>query len=171
MASIVPGRYTAEADREIVVFLIGMRINRPLRVRRWLPVFTAMGRMLRVLQSDPAKGLLGVQGYFLPSPILVQYWRSVEDLHRFARSPEEPHLGAWRRFNKTVGASGDVGIWHETYRVRPGDVESMYGNMPVFGLAAATTHVPMRGGMQSAARRMGVSETDDVAVEPYGNPE
>ena len=46
----------------------------------------------------------------------------------------------------------------------------MYGKMPEFGLAAATRHVPLRGGMQSAARRMGVTDTDDVAVEPYANP-
>lgn len=170
MAKVQPGRFTAEVDDELVVFLIGMRMNRPWKVHRWLPVFTAMGRMLTVLQREPAKGLLGVHAYFVPQPTLVQYWRSVDDLHRFARSPEEPHLGAWRQFNSAVGASGDVGIWHETYRVGPGDIETMYGNMPAFGLAAATRHVPVRGGMQSAARRMGVTDDDDVAVEPYANP-
>lgn len=46
----------------------------------------------------------------------------------------------------------------------------MYGNMPAFGLAAATRRVPVRGGMQSAARRMGMTDDDDVAVEPYANP-
>src|SRR4051812_17084829 len=116
MATIMPGRFTAEVDDEIVVFLIGMRVNKLWRVDKWWPVAQAMPKMLRVLQSDPAKGLLGMHAYALPQPILIQYWRSAEDLHRFARSPEEPHLSAWRAFNKAVGASGDVGIWHETYR-------------------------------------------------------
>lgn len=29
MAKVQPGRFTAEVDDELVVFLIGMRINRP----------------------------------------------------------------------------------------------------------------------------------------------
>jgi hypothetical protein len=31
----------------------------------------------------------------------------------------------------------------ETYLVGPGSAETIYGNMPLFGLAAATTHVPV----------------------------
>jgi hypothetical protein len=37
-----PGRYTADIEGDFVVFLIGMRFNHPLRVRKWLPVATAM---------------------------------------------------------------------------------------------------------------------------------
>jgi Monooxygenase af470-like len=36
------GRFTARVDGEFVVFLIGMRINRPWKVRQWLPVARAM---------------------------------------------------------------------------------------------------------------------------------
>lgn len=32
-----PGRYTADIEGDFVVFLIGMRFNHPLRVRKWLP--------------------------------------------------------------------------------------------------------------------------------------
>ena len=38
MAHINKGRFTADVsglDGEVVVFLIGMRINRPLKVRAW----------------------------------------------------------------------------------------------------------------------------------------
>ena len=71
---------------------------------------------------------------------MIQYWRSTEDLERFARSPSETHLKAWQRFNKAVGKDGSVGIWHETYSVAAGGYETIYANMPRFGLAAATTH-------------------------------
>ncbi|MBA4115324.1 MAG: DUF4188 domain-containing protein [Rubrobacter sp.] len=49
---------------------------------------------------------------------LASVWRSFEDLERFARNPDDPHLPSWRRFNQTVGSDGSVGIWHETYVVR-----------------------------------------------------
>jgi hypothetical protein len=56
MAAIHPGRYSAEIKGDFVVFLIGMRLNRPWKVDRWLPVYLAMPRMLRQLQRDPERG-------------------------------------------------------------------------------------------------------------------
>jgi len=97
----------------------------------------------------------------------VQYWRSFDHLARFARDRDDPHLEPWRQFNRRVGASGDVGIWHETYRVRTADVESIYGNMPPYGLAAATTGVPVRRGRDSAAARIGVTDVDEPALPGY----
>ena len=35
MATIHPGRYTAEIEGDFVVFLIGMRLNRPWKLHRW----------------------------------------------------------------------------------------------------------------------------------------
>jgi len=64
MATVQPGRFTADlssAGDEIVVFIIGMRINKPWKVRTWWPVFAAMPRMLSYLSDHPEKGLLGLQ--------------------------------------------------------------------------------------------------------------
>jgi hypothetical protein len=56
--------------------------------------------MLRTLFEHPEKGFLGAQIFFYWRGIaLVQYWRSFEDLEKFARNREDPHLPAWRRFN------------------------------------------------------------------------
>jgi hypothetical protein len=52
-------------------------------------------------------------------------------------------------------------VWHETYRVPAGGYECLYANMPVFGLAAATAHVPVVKRGQSAARRLGVDVGDN----------
>ena len=49
MTRIVAERMTAQIDGEIVVFLIGMRINRLWKVHKWLPVARAMPRMLAEL--------------------------------------------------------------------------------------------------------------------------
>lgn len=143
MAQIHAGRFAGYTDESFVVFLIGMRINKPLAVRTWLPVFNAMGPMLETLYKHPEKGFLGGELFlYWPGVMLVQYWRSVEDLSQFARSPSEPHLPAWKRFNKVVGGDGTVGIFHETYVVPAGSYETIYGNMPRFGLAKAFEHVP-----------------------------
>ena len=53
-------------------------------------------------------------------PLTLCYFRSPEHLYRFAKDTSLPHLEPWRRFNRKVGSSGDVGVWHETYRVAPG---------------------------------------------------
>jgi Monooxygenase af470-like len=47
MAHVVPGRFTAHIDEPFVVFLIGIRVNRPLEVRKWVRTAMAMGPMLR----------------------------------------------------------------------------------------------------------------------------
>lgn len=157
---IIPGRYTAQTEEPFVVFLIGMRINKMRAIRQWLPVALAMGPMLRELFTHPEKGLLGARTYIgWREVMLVQYWRSFEDLERFARSADDPHFPAWKRFNARVGYSrekpGLVGIWHESYLVPAGQYECVYGNMPVFGLAQATSHVPASGRRETARRRLG----------------
>jgi hypothetical protein len=154
MATIISERMTAEVDGEVVVFLIGMRINRMWKLHKWLPVVMAMPRMLRELQADPGSGLLGFQSWFGNPNIFVQYWRSFEHLERYAKDPTHAHRPAWAAFNRTVGSNGDVGIWHETYRVRPGDFECVYNNMPLFGLARATRQVAATGHRESASGRM-----------------
>jgi hypothetical protein len=112
MTHVHKGRFTADAGTlgdEVVVFLIGMRINKPLKVRSWWPVFTAVPTMLAYLPKHPEKGMLGYHQALLPSPIVVQYWRSFEDLARFARDRDDPHLEPWRRFNQRIGQSVQLG--------------------------------------------------------------
>jgi hypothetical protein len=100
--------------------------------------------------------------------MVVQYWRSVEDLNSYARASEHLHLPAWRAFNKAVKDSGSVGIWHETYRVQPGTFECIYGNMPEHGMAAALGGaVPVARLAQSAAARMDRTKEDEPALQPY----
>jgi hypothetical protein len=165
--SVHRGRHEGKIDGDFVVFLIGMRINKPWKVHCWLPVFRAMPRMIRELERDPDSGFLGAtQGFLTTGPSLVQYWRSFEHLERYARDPDAHHLPAWREFNQRVRGSGDVGIWHETYRVRAGEYETIYGNMPRVGLARVAEHVPV-GSTTSAARRLGDRPADEPPVAGY----
>ena len=165
------GRHTATLDGDFVVFLIGMRVNRPWKLHKWLPVFFAMPRMLLWLRKRPESGLLSFNLAWIKGPAVIQYWRSFEDLDRFGRAPGQPHLPAWRRFNRAVRATGDVGIWHETFLVRAGEYESVYANMPRIGLAAAGEHVTVTERTQTFARRTGSpAGADEPAVAPYESP-
>lgn len=157
MAQVVHnGRWTAEIDEPFVVFLIGMRINRWWAVHKWVPVAMAMGPMLQRLLTDRTQGLLGLRSFIGWREIMfVQYWESFEHLERYARAREEKHVPAWRSYNQRVGSKGSVGVWHETYLVEPGRVETVYDNMPRVGLPAVFDHVPATGGRETARRRIG----------------
>jgi hypothetical protein len=161
------GRFTAEIEGDFVVFLIGMRVNNPLKVHRWWPIFIAMPKMLRVLGQHPELGCLGFHLWIGRSPLVLQYWRDFESLDRFARNKDLPHLEPWRQFNRRVSDSGDVGIWHETYRVRAGEYEAIYGNMPRVGLAAVGDHRPTGTTSATAARRIGLRPDDTPPIDGY----
>lgn len=154
MAAIDTRRMTARMDGEFVVFLIGMRVNRWWKVASWWPVFTAMPRMIAELEQHPEDGFLGCHMYLGHPTLMVQYWRSVEQLNAFATKTDRAHRPAWAAFNRRIGNNGDVGIWHETYRVRPGDYESVYHNMPPFGLGRVGRLEPAEGALATADGRM-----------------
>lgn len=167
MTRIVNGRYTARTDEPFVVFIIGMRINNLLAVRKWLPTVRAMGPMLKELYAHPEKGFLGSEFFlYWRGPALVQYRRSFDDLEKFARNPDDPHMPAWQRFNRSVGKDGSVGIFHETYIVERSNYEAIYSNMPVFGLAKATEHVRAVGGRETARRRLSRGENEPAVPSP-----
>jgi hypothetical protein len=169
MSIVFKGRFTSQIDGPFVVFIIGIRINRLLAVHKWLPVARAMGPMVDHLVVHPELGLLHAEPYiYWRGAALVQYWRTFEQLERFARDPSVPHLEAWKRFNKAVAGDGSVGIWHETYVVQANQYECIYGNMPKMGLALAGSHVPAVGDRETAKRRMGMK--GEPAVASYNNP-
>ena len=147
---------------EPVVFLIGMRVNRWRKVRSWWPVLVAMPRMLRELEGADA-GLLNAHTLWSGRVFLVvQYWRSAEELGSYARDPKYAHAPAWGAFNKRAAAGGDVGIFHETYVVPRDRIESLYGNMVPFGLGKAHDLVSRaeRGSSTRAHERLATTEPD-----------
>jgi hypothetical protein len=168
MNDIYKGRMTADIEGDFVVFLIGMRVNRWWKPHKWLPVFRAMPRMLDELCRSPELGFLGAHSWFGRNSIMVQYWRSFEHLHRYARSRDHAHLPAWSAFYKAVGSSGDVGVWHETYLIHADEFECVYGNMPRFGLAGVGAHLPASGRRATAAGRLGVSDGRNAPVDGDG---
>jgi Domain of unknown function (DUF4188) len=143
VADVRQGRWTAEIDGDFVVFIIGARVN------SWLHAFRSfadlggrrgMNHMLKYLTEHPEKGLLG---YETAGFTIVQYWRSFAHLEAFAKDTDDPHLEVWRNYWRRVGKSARTGIWHETYLVRAGEYEAIYGNMPPHGLGKAGALMPI----------------------------
>ena len=152
MTEVRTGRWMAQIDGDFVVFIIGARPERFHLFRSLLDLGgrRSMPYMLKKLSEDPEKGLLGYEQYGLTT--VVQYWRSFEHLERFANDTTDPHVAAWRNYWKRVGTSSRTGIWHETYLVRAGEYEAVYGNMPPHGLGKASSVVPMAEAVRARDR-------------------
>jgi len=154
----VAGRTTASVDGDAVVLLIGMRINHFWAVHHWGPVLVAMPRMLRELSRAPERGLLS-HVLLTASPrtyYVVQYWESKEKLYAYAHASDMFHRRAWAIINRKEKAGKSrqhVGLWHEAYVVPEGSYESIYADMPAFGLAAAHGQVPVERRGRSARER------------------
>ena len=165
MSRIFKGRYAAAIEGDFVVFLIGMRINRPHLVHKWLPVTRQMPRMLKELFQHPELGLLHAQSFVSGRTVMVvQYWRNFEHLHAYAHAKDLEHLPAWAAFNRKIGGNGSVGIFHESYLVKAGQYECVYANMPLIGLAKAGQKLPAEGRLRDARSRLGVEAVDGAST-------
>ena len=143
MAKLNQGRWTAEIEGDFVVFIIGARVNSKWQLFRSMLDLggrRGMNHMLQYLVEHPDKGLLGYQTMGFAN---VQYWRSFEQLEAFAKDKNDPHLDVWRNYWKRLGKNDRSGIWHETFLVRDGEYEAIYGNMPTRGLGKAGRLVPV----------------------------
>lgn len=158
-------RTTHAYEGDLALFLIGMTFPKPWRVDRWLPAFVGMPRMLAELAANKAAadrgeaewlGFLGARTTMtFRGPTVIQYWRSVEDIYRYAGASEHVHRPAWQAFNAKVRKGGEaVGIWHETYAVPAGGHESIYGGLKPIGLGAFTGSVPVGRRGETARQRI-----------------
>jgi hypothetical protein len=153
MAELAGTRMTAEIEGDFVVFLIGARFSKLQLARSFADLGGRRGmkHMLDYLVARPEKGLLA---YEMGLPTIVQYWRSFEQLEAFAKDKDDPHLEVWRQYWRRVGRTGRTGIWHETFLVKAGQYEAVYGNMPPHGLGKAGRLVPVSDA-SSARERIG----------------
>jgi hypothetical protein len=164
---VYAGRYTAHTTEPFIVFVVGMRLNRLREFPKWVMAARAFTSMLKELQRTPDKGFLGgLNIAYRGGAGQIQYWRSFEDLDRFARAPADLHIPAWRRYNKLVGNSGKFGVWHETYLIEPGKYEAIYANSPAIGLGTVLDLVPATGSRETAFRRLGGQDEPAVQSPP-----
>ena len=162
--TIIKGRTTVLGDRDIVVFIIGARINKWWLLPLAIPILSRMQAMRRELLNDPSSGLLGVQPLGFGGE--VQYWQSLEQLLAYADDRKKEHRPAAKRFFQKIFKNEAAGVWHETYLVPKGHYESLYINMPATGLGKFAAPVPATGHLGTAQGRLApeVFRRRDVAV-------
>lgn len=142
------GRYTANYPDGFVLLLIGLRINKLWRVNEWAPVMRAAFAMTDEALKLPDTPLLNSNTVWSVSDprvfFFVQHWRSFEELMVWANNKDLKHKPAQKAFFKRTAYNGNVGVWHEAYKVGKGQFEAIYANMPEFSLAAAGEYRSLR---------------------------
>lgn len=137
-------RVTARSEAGMVLFIVGMRLNKLWAVHKWLPVMIAMPKMLVEQLKDPSIGMLGKPRTFLSGRLIQvhQYWKSYDQLERYASDSDRAHFPAWKAFNRAARGNAAVGIYHETYVI--GENENIYVNVPapiLLGAAVGVTEI------------------------------
>ncbi|WP_435194658.1 monooxygenase family protein [Natronomonas sp. EA1] len=163
MSSLSTGRHVADTDGDFVIYINGMRLNTLRALPRWIRASRETAKIFKRLEADPDSGFLGYHPAFmgLPKGAAIQYWRSLEDLRRFANDPGDLHVPAWLWYNETD--DGGLGFWAELYVIEAGNCETFYrsieptGPGEFFGVVEA----------DERERRLGLSE--DGVVEESGN--
>lgn len=167
---VVPGRKTVDIKGDFVVFHIGARAHKKLD-QFFREMGDAFREMLQELEENPSLGCLGseqfvgVTGFFI-----VQYWRSLDQLNAYARSSTNRHASAWAKVMRVVRKSNDYGIWHETFEVKEGNYECIFGACPpmMLGNCHQTSLIDCKGRNKSAAGRAGKTDGSDYPEELMG---
>jgi hypothetical protein len=81
--------------------------------------------------------------------VLLQYWRSYDDLDRWAR--QMPHMAWWRWLLENAG--DDLSFYHEIYQVKTAEAIYERGCRPVGAALIAGTSAVTAGEGQSRQRQ------------------
>ena len=146
-------RATVQNEKDVVVFIIGMKIHKLFYVHQWMPVMKSMGTMLKELYRNKNYGFLNGDVHLNWKGItVIQYWESFEQLETFAHG--EFHRGIWKDYYQSAAQQKVVGIFHETYIVPAKNYEAIYVNMPEFGLGKARSLEPIDQKKKSSRQRL-----------------
>lgn len=166
MSQVIRGRMAAEIEGDFVIYINGFRLNKLRAFPRWFRAGRKIGVMFDELADDPDSGFLGYQPALqgLRGGGSIQYWRSLEDLQRFAHDPNDMHVPAWKWVNENI-RNGEVGFWAEIYLIKDGNYETFYRDMPPKGLGSLTKLVQMA----DHTRRLGMIPSHKISDEnePY----
>jgi hypothetical protein len=126
-----------------VVFLLGAKLNHPFKLAGdAASVGKAMQEMQKELEEHPEYGCLGTENYVGSNDdgstlLTVQYWKSADDLQKYASSSSNEHYSPWKNYLRVFKKSDDVGLWHETFIVKDANYEAVYVNCPSLHLGAS----------------------------------
>ncbi|KAJ3163649.1 hypothetical protein HDU86_000236 [Geranomyces michiganensis] len=171
--TLIPGRAVGRIDGDFVVFLIGARVNSEsafVSAATVRDLGKGMAAMQAELQKNPELGCLHIENFVNTDKssahsLSVQYWRSADLLHKYARSSLQQHLKPMMRNISHQRKSAEAGIYHETYLVRSGEYEAIYVNLPPFGLGVAGRLERPGTARTTMKQRLGQIDTPDFVGE------
>jgi hypothetical protein len=143
-----------ESVAELCLVRLGIQVR---GLSAWL-----YARRLRAAILDDARramtegaGLLNSEAYAIGLNHfgVLQYWRSFDDLDSWSRRP--PHSEWWRSAVERMRLKRDFGVYHETYLVRPSDIESIYLDCSPVGLSSFGTLAEPVGLLTTSRGRLG----------------
>lgn len=152
MTHDAPTRLTTDNSEDLVVFILGARINKFWLLPIAMPILNRVQHMLKELQKDPESGLLAVQPLGFGATVL--YWKSLDHVLAYADADDREHKPTARRYFQRIFKNRAVGVWHELFVVPAGHYEGLYTNMPTFGLGQCRPLVPPKGEYATARRRL-----------------
>ncbi|KIW99490.1 uncharacterized protein Z518_11229 [Rhinocladiella mackenziei CBS 650.93] len=142
------GNFHQEAsDEKVVVFFLGAKGNHPLGffAPNLKEISGYLGNMIKQCEKDaPDSGFYGGSSWTSQDKkgatefLFISYWRSIDDIHRFAYGPL--HREAWDWWNKNSKQSDHLGIHHEMFEVDRKHWEGIYLNFQPT-LMGATTYL------------------------------
>jgi heme-degrading monooxygenase HmoA len=130
------GNFAGPGKEKVAVLLLGAKSNHPLGI--FAPDFSYVGSLLQKmtaeLENDPNQdtGFLGQTSLHRTDDngaiefILVSYWRSIGDVHKYAHGPA--HRDAWKWWESTLKHHDYIGFMHEVYEADKGMWEGVYIN-------------------------------------------
>jgi hypothetical protein len=156
-------RVTHAYEGPLAVFLIGLRVHQPWRLKVVGTAVRAMPRMIVELEKNKAAAARGEAeslGYLGSrstvhglGTTMIQWWRGVDDIYAYANATPLEHRPAWLAFYTAARSAPEaVTIWHETYAVSA--AESVYAGPAPFGLASIAGTVPVRRRGDTARERL-----------------
>ncbi|KAL2420068.1 Monooxygenase [Exophiala dermatitidis] len=133
------------AEEKVVVFLLGAKANHPLGI--FSPNMNTISGFLTGMISNldetaTENGFYGGSNWTNQDKngatefLFLSYWRSTEDIHKYAYSPL--HREAWDWWNKTIKQNDHIGINHEIFEVDRKHWEAIYVNFQPTLLGATT---------------------------------
>ncbi|KAJ5249110.1 hypothetical protein N7468_000561 [Penicillium chermesinum] len=161
MDKIVKGKFTGQipsregvfsskpSNETVVCFLLIVRGNHPLGIfsEGFKDISRLAREMFKELNKNPhehgflgSKALLGAEESTSKNHLVnLMYFRSLEDVHKFAHGPL--HAEAWRWWASTGKNYGYITIGHELYASTQNNWENIYVDSELYGLPSTVTRV------------------------------
>lgn len=154
---------TAHIQEPYCLFLVGMQCRSWLSFWKIPFISYRMFKMQKELRQDKTSGFLWGKNFIAYRPftsLFLTYWKSSDDIHRFVSDKKFSHLASVGIYYRKYRNDPNIGVWHETYEVTPGQVETLYYGMNPFGAGSFNPITPLERNAKGYMKRLRGDSTE-----------